>query len=84
MARVVLLKCGQCNKEVEIGELDTATAERAISFMPPHWRRVFLDLGGGSATADMCSLKCGVTWARDKILEAIQAAERMGQYIDED
>lgn len=86
MARRVIIRCQQCSKEAVVTEeLNQVTAAKALEFMPPGgWRTVFLDLGGGSVTADMCSLKCGVTWARDRIVEAIQVAERLGQYIDED
>lgn len=84
MARRVLIKCELCGKEAVVAEkLDKVTAERAVEHMPSGWRVVSLDLSR-SATVEVCSFKCGVTWVRDQVVEAIKDAERLGQYIDED
>lgn len=84
MARRVLIKCERCGKEVVVAEkLDKVSADRAMEHMPSGWRTVSVDLSR-PASAEVCSFKCGVEWARDQIVEAIKDAERIGQYIDED
>lgn len=84
MARRVLIKCEQCGKEAIVAEkLDKVTMERATEHMPSGWRTVTLNLSR-FAEAEVCSFKCGVTWTRDQVVEAIKDAERLGQYIDED